>query len=48
LENLKKRDNLEDLSKDRRTVLKWILKKRDGRFWTILIWPGIKRSGGLL
>jgi hypothetical protein len=29
-------------------ILKWILKKQDGRVWTGLVWLRIGISGGLL
>ena len=29
-------------------ILKWILKKQDGRTWNEFIWFMIKKSGGLL
>jgi hypothetical protein len=36
--NLKERDNLEDLSKDGKIKLKWVLKKQNQWAWTGLIW----------
>jgi hypothetical protein len=48
LEILKKWNCLENLSLPSRTVLKWILKKQDGREWTGFIWLGIETSGRLL
>jgi hypothetical protein len=48
LENLKGRDHSEDLGVDRRIILKLILGKQDGEFWTGFIWLRIETSGGLL
>lgn len=39
LENLKKRDNLEDIGVDVRIILIWILKQWDGKEWMDL--PGL-------
>jgi len=39
---------LEDISVDRRIILKWIFKRRDGEAWTGLIWPRIETCGGHL
>ena len=40
--------NLEDLCEDDKIILKWILKKQDGKSWTVfdLLWIGT--GGGLL
>jgi len=38
LGNLKEREQLEDLEVNERVILKWILKKEDGRTWTGQIW----------
>jgi hypothetical protein len=46
-ENLKERGYLEDPGINW-MVLKWILKKEDGRTWNEFIWFMIKNSGGLL
>ena len=43
-----KEDHLEELRVDGRRVLKWFLKKEDGRLWTGLIWLRIGGIGGLL
>jgi hypothetical protein len=37
-ETLKERDRMEDLRADRRTILKWTLKKLDDRAWTGIMW----------
>jgi hypothetical protein len=42
------RDHLKDPSVDARIILKYILKKQDGRAWTGLIWLRIGTSGWLL
>jgi hypothetical protein len=42
------KDHSEDLSADRRIILKWILKKEVGRMWTELIWLNVGTSGGLI
>jgi hypothetical protein len=36
--NLKERDHLEDLVSDVWIILKWILKKYNGRTWTGFVW----------
>jgi len=46
-ENLKERGYLEDPGVDG-TILKWILKKQDGRTWNEFIWFMINKSGGWL
>jgi hypothetical protein len=37
VENMNERDNLKDKNIDGSIILKWILKKYDGRIWTGLI-----------
>ena len=48
LENLKERDNLEDLGLDGSIILKYFLNKYDARGCTGLIWLRIGTIGGLL
>jgi hypothetical protein len=48
LENLKKRDNLEDIGVDVRIVLTWILKQWDGKEWTGFTWLRIGTSCRIL
>jgi len=45
LEYLKERDNLEDLSVDRK-MLEWLLRKYGERMWTECIWLRIGTSVG--
>jgi hypothetical protein len=47
LENLKRRDHLEDLGVDER-ILEWILGKQGGKVLTGCIWVRIGISSGLL
>jgi hypothetical protein len=45
LENLKGRDNSEDLSVDGKIILEWILRKQGRKVWTLFIWLRIVTSG---
>ena len=42
------KNHLEDISVDRRIILKWIFKRWDGEAWTGLIWLRIGTGGGRL
>jgi hypothetical protein len=48
LGNLRERDHLEDIGIDGRTILKWILKKYDGKIQTGYVWHSTETSGGFL
>jgi hypothetical protein len=47
-ESLKKRDHVQDLNVDGRTILIWIFRKWFGKAWTGLIWLRIEACGRLL
>jgi len=38
--------HLEDVSVDRRIILKWVLPKKPRRMWTGLFWLRIDTNGG--
>jgi hypothetical protein len=42
------RGHLEDLDADDKIILKWILKKQDGKSWTVFDLLRIWTCGGLL
>jgi hypothetical protein len=46
-ENLKGRDNSEDLGTDGKIIVEWILGKQGGKVWTGFVWLRIGTSGGL-
>jgi hypothetical protein len=48
LENLKERDNSEDLGVDGKIILECILGKYGGNVWTGIIWFRIGTNGWLL
>jgi hypothetical protein len=43
---LNERNHSEELGADLRRILKWILKKKDMRAWTVLAWLGLGTSEG--
>jgi hypothetical protein len=47
-ENLKERDNSEDVGVDEKIILEWIFGKCGGNVWTGCAWPSINTSGRLL
>jgi hypothetical protein len=46
--NLKKRGHWEEIGVDGRIILKWILKKQNGRMWIGFFWLRMGTSGGQL
>jgi hypothetical protein len=46
VENLKRRDHVEDRGRDGKIVLKWIMRKQDVRLWTGFIWLVLGSSSG--
>jgi hypothetical protein len=47
VENLKVRDNSEDLGIDEEVILERLLRKWDGKMWTGFFWARIGIGGGL-
>jgi hypothetical protein len=47
-ENLKIRDDSENICVDEKIILEWILGKLGGKVWTVCIWLRIVISGGFL
>jgi hypothetical protein len=43
----KERDHSEDLDIDKRTVIKWVLRKSDERLWTGFVWLRMGTGDGL-
>ena len=48
LGNLNETSRLKDVGVNGRMILKWVLRKQDGRAWTGNNWIRIGISGGLL
>jgi hypothetical protein len=48
LGNPKESDHLKDLDIKRAIILKLMLKKWDGRVWTVFIWIRVRTNGRLL
>jgi len=48
LGNLNETCSLKDVGVNGKIILKWVLRKQDGRAWTGFIWIRIGISGGLL
>jgi hypothetical protein len=45
MENIKRKDHLEDLGLNGRIILEWILRMQGGKKWTGCMWLRIGTSG---